>query len=350
MRRPAVTVGAWLLVGAFCLAPGTAGAQAPEGARWFRGNTHAHTINSDGDSAPDEVVRWYREHGYHFLVLTDHNVVTPVDGLNAVMAAENRFLVIPGEEISDRAGKLPIHVNALGTARGIGPQGGATPGQVLARNVEAVRAAGGLAQVNHPNFGWALSPADALQASSAQLLEVYNGHPQVNNLGGGGAPSAEALWDQLLSAGRTVFGVASDDLHDLKRPGVRQAAGPGRGWVVVRASRLSASEILGALARGDFYASTGVELRDVQVTPRHVAVSVRENGSTRYRVRFIGKGGRVLEEVDGLTATYEFAGDEGYVRATITDSNGGVAWTQPVRLSAGATVVPATPRALQAGR
>ena len=53
-------------------------------ARWYKGNLHTHTLNSDGDSTPDEVVRWYREHGYDFLVLTDHNVMTEVDGLNAV--------------------------------------------------------------------------------------------------------------------------------------------------------------------------------------------------------------------------------------------------------------------------
>ena len=31
-------------------------------------------------------------------------------------------------------------------------------------------------------------------------------------------------------------------------------------------------------------------------------------------------------------ATYEWKGDEGYVRVKITDSNGLMAWTQPVRL------------------
>src|SRR5687767_3140865 len=78
--------------------------------QWFKGNTHTHTINSDGDSTPDEVVRWYREHAYQFLVLTDHNYLTNVDGLNAVHGAANKFLVIPGEEVSTRAGTKPIHV------------------------------------------------------------------------------------------------------------------------------------------------------------------------------------------------------------------------------------------------
>src|SRR5262245_46662494 len=27
--------------------------------RWYKGNTHTHTTNSDGDSAPVDVVRWY---------------------------------------------------------------------------------------------------------------------------------------------------------------------------------------------------------------------------------------------------------------------------------------------------
>ena len=63
-----------------------AGQDAARAGRWYKGNTHTHTLNSDGDSTPDDVVRWYREHGYQFLVLTDHNVLTSVDGLNAVHA------------------------------------------------------------------------------------------------------------------------------------------------------------------------------------------------------------------------------------------------------------------------
>jgi hypothetical protein len=326
----AMAVAAVLTLGA-----GRADAQAAD-LHWFKGNTHTHTLNSDGDSVPADVATWYREHGYQFLVLTDHNYVTPVDGLNAMGASDGRFVVIAGEEITDRAAGKPVHVNVLGpaTAQGdVKPQGGATPAAALAADVAAARGRG-IAQVNHPNFGWALSPADLLQADGPYLLEVYNGHPQVNNAGGGGAPSAEAAWDALLSAGRIVYAAASDDLHDLKRPGIRQAAGPGRGWVVVRAARLSAADVLAALEHGDFYASTGVELRDLAVTPRSLSVSVEEQGSTRYRVQFIGRDGRVLGDREGPAAAYEFTGEEGYVRARVTDSNGWTAWTQAVRVPA----------------
>ena len=45
-------------------------AVAPD-ARWLEGNTHTHTTNSDGDTAPDEVARWYKSTRYNFLVLSE---------------------------------------------------------------------------------------------------------------------------------------------------------------------------------------------------------------------------------------------------------------------------------------
>ena len=36
-------------------------------ARWFKGNIHTHTTESDGDETPQKVVRWFRRHGYDFL-------------------------------------------------------------------------------------------------------------------------------------------------------------------------------------------------------------------------------------------------------------------------------------------
>src|SRR6187399_3187739 len=81
--------------------------------RWYKGNLHTHTVNSDGDSTPHEVTTWYRTHGYQFLVLTDHNYLTDVTGLNAMHAAKEKFLLIPGEEVTDTLGKKQIHMNGL---------------------------------------------------------------------------------------------------------------------------------------------------------------------------------------------------------------------------------------------
>src|SRR5687768_9734332 len=115
--------------------------------RWFKGNTHTHTLNSDGDSTPDDVVRWYREHGYQFLVLTDHNFHTRVDGLNALHAADDRFLVVRGEEVTSTSGGKPVHVNGLDTASRVGSQTGAEGSSVvdvLQRSIDGIRTASGV--------------------------------------------------------------------------------------------------------------------------------------------------------------------------------------------------------------
>jgi hypothetical protein len=348
--------------------------------RWFKGNTHTHTLNSDGDSTPDEVVRWYREHNYNFLVLSDHDVLTKVDGLNAIYGAplavgldrrpdvpNNAFLLIAGEELTDKfsprevAGETvrgrdltrkEVHLTALDPRQPVAPQGGATIPAVLQRDVNAVRAVSGVPIVNHPNFTWALSAADLQAVRGVKLFELWSGHLQTHNLGGGGRPGVEAIWDEVLSGGTLLYGVAADDAHFFQRGGGPGAmAGPGRAWVMVRAAELTAAAILAALERGDFYASTGVELADYQAGEKTITVAVKPFSRSKYDVVFIGKGGRVLKQVPidpdlsgslptsrlepvAPPAAYELRGDEGYVRAKVVESNGAMAWTQPVMVPA----------------
>src|ERR1043166_5605001 len=215
---------------------------------WFRGNLHTHTLASDGDSAPEQVAAWYREHGYQFLVITDHDKITIVDG--------GGLLMIPGEEVTDRLPKKPLHVNAIGLRKAVTPQHGATVVENLQKNVDAVRDAGALALINHPNFGWAFGAEELKQIRNANFLEIASGHQLVNMYG---PPSEEELWDAMLTNGQRVWGVAVDDTHHLQscEP---DAVRPGRAWIVVRAEKLDESSILDAMKRGDFYASTGIEL------------------------------------------------------------------------------------------
>jgi hypothetical protein len=307
---------------------------AQAAARWYKGNTHTHTLNSDGDSSPDEVVRWYREHGYQFVVLSDHNFLTSVDGLNAVVGADERFLVVRGEEVTDRFGAKPIHINGLGVQRLVAPQGGGSVVETLQRNVDAIRAAQGVPHINHPNFGWAVSADELAQVKNNRLFEIFNGHPQVNNAGGGGVPGLEGAWDAILSRGILLYGIAVDDAHHFKRPWDPEASKPGQGWIFVRAAKLGPGEILEAMERGDFYSSTGVTLSDYEATARAVIVTVREKAWAKYRIQFIGSGGRLLKESTASPARYDITGAEGYVRARVIESSGQMAWTQPVVVSA----------------
>ncbi|MEO1618664.1 MAG: hypothetical protein AAFV88_22635, partial [Planctomycetota bacterium] len=45
-------------------------------ASWWKGNLHTHSLWSDGDEFPEMIADWYRERDYHFLALSDHNVLS----------------------------------------------------------------------------------------------------------------------------------------------------------------------------------------------------------------------------------------------------------------------------------
>ena len=297
---------------------------------WVKGNTHTHTTQSDGDSPPEKVVEWYESHGYNFLVLSDHNKVVDPAGYDADLS--DNFLLIPGEEISANSSGAPVHVNALGVKSDLPPLAGVSLANCIRKNVEAILAAGGVAIVNHPNFGYAFDHQQLKTVTQLDLFEIYNGHPAVNNAGDSAHPSVEQIWDNLLSLGTQVYGVAADDAHHFATFGLK-CANPGRGWIMVRVNELSQSEILEKMREGDFYASTGVELGDYSVSRSAIEISIEPVPGVRYVTEFIGLNGQALHEVKGRLAIYRFTGDstEAYVRARITASDGSRAWTQPVR-------------------
>ncbi len=326
----------WTLAGGVALAvllgAVATGQQAAGGEtlKWFKGNTHTHSLNSDGDSTPVDVVQWYREQRYHFLFFTDHNTVTPIDGLNAVFGAPERFLVIRGEEITDSADKKPVHLNMLGGEGVVAPKG--------ARR--------------RPNRFAATSPLSRqLGASSPSTTRISGGRMTATDLARGqgrgtaGDPqrplSGEQRGGRRPARHRGAVGQHAERRHhhlrrgqrrrprtetpmgeDLGAPGVGLDCRPGapayrrRDPRGNRAGRFLCVDRSGAHRHpGDAAAADG----DDQGTELR-----------KYRVQFIGKGGRVLAEMSASPSHYDIVGNEGYVRARVLDSNGQMAWTQPV--------------------
>jgi predicted metal-dependent phosphoesterase TrpH len=307
-----------------------AAAQGPPSAlNWYRGNLHTHTINSDGDSSPWDLVAWYKRNGYQFLAITDHNTFTDPAPFDS--NPNDNFVLLGAEEVTN---DKTVHVNAIGISRVIPPQRGSTVTEILQASIDAIRAQGAVALINHPNFRWAFTASDMLPLKGPVLLEIASGHPAVNHSGDGLVPATEQMWDQLVSAGIRVFGVAVDDAHNFRQDFTLDRANPGRGWVVVRAPSLTRESIVAALNAGDFYASSGVELKNIVATSDALSVEIQTaspmQAAKRYRVVFIGANGRELAMSQQNPARYAFNGSEGYVRARIEDSGGLRAWTQPV--------------------
>ena len=294
--------------------------------RWYKGNIHTHTTESVGDADPEFVTTWYRDHGYDFLVLSDHNHRTILE-----REIEGGPLMIPGEEVSSRifGGSVPIHINAIGIRHVVEPTDLDDIVATLQANVNAIINAGGIAQLNHPNYEWAFNHEHISQVEGASLLEIHNAHPAVNSFGAPGKPSTEEIWDRVLSAGRVIYGTATDDSHNY-HDYTPDASNPGRAWVVVKAQELTVDAIVEGLANGDFYSSTGVALSELSISQDRMQLEIEPDRSAIFVTTFSGRDGDVLDEIEGMRAEYEITGDEGYVRATVRSSNGIHAWTQPV--------------------
>lgn len=387
--------------------------------RWWRGNLHTHSLWTDGEEFPEMIAAWYRDHGYDFVVITEHDMLQeggdrwvdvnapdegwpprnasaraalpgyvarfgddwveqrrdgrrhlvrlrPLSEYRHLFEVPGEFLLVMGEEITDRQG---AHVNVVNADTALLPRGGDSTATRTRRNLAAAaaqrRTSGhpSVAIINHPNYVWSLTAEEIAAMPDARLFEVYNGHGLVNNDGDALHASTERMWDVILalrmSAGApAVFGVATDDAHEYHAD-TAAISPPGRGWVMVRApseaSALTPEHIVAALDAGDFYASTGVTLRDVRCADGRLDIEIDAASGASYRTYFIGtrRGqslastpvlgvdsvtrrptgdtlrttrhydegvGAVLAQVDGTSAHYDFAGDELYVRARIESS------------------------------
>ena len=393
--------------------------------RWWRGNIHTHTLWSDGDDFPEMIAEWYRTHDYNFLMLSDHNVLSqgmrwmklsaiesrggktvfpkykerfgggwvetkgeagsegfavrlkPLDEFRYLVEERGKFIMIPGEEISDRSEGVPVHMNAANLLEVIEPVGGETVREAMTNNLRAVqeqaRKAGReiMLHLNHPNFGYAVTAEDIAAVVQERFFEVYNGHPDVGQLGDVNHPPIERMWDiantiriAVLNA-EPIFGVATDDSHNYH--GKPNGSTTGRGWVMVRSSYLTPEHLIRAMKRGDFYASSGVTLKEISFDgeAKTLSIEIDPHANESYQTHFIGTRknydsaseprsegrvtrkyskeiGAVLATVSGTSAKYQFTGDELYVRAMVISSathhdpsfegQKKQAWTQPYQL------------------
>lgn len=303
-----------------------------------------HTGRSmDSETPPEVAVRWYAERGFDFIVITDHNAVTRVDG-------QGGMLVLPGIELTQnyRTCDPPppegmaclLHVTGLfvdGRMDQIAfpPPASLDRAALFERAVHETLAAGGIAMLNHPNFHDAASTdlLVELAAHGVTLLEVRNEAVDSHNEGDATHPSTEAMWDAALTRGARVFGTATDDAHHYDDAGAVRALGRtaytgDRGFVMVRADK-TPTAIRAAVERGDFYGSTGVVLDEVAMEPK--AIHVHATKDVSFDV--IGTGGVVLSTTEGRVVDFDPAkAPRGYVRVRAHDVAGRVAFTEPLFL------------------
>ena len=295
--------------------------------KWYKGNIHTHTNESDGDSDPKTVVNFFVESNYDFLVLSDHNHLTVLDYGNN----HPDIVMITGEEVTIRE-PFNIHMGAIGINSYVEPIYGNDSVDTIRANTNAIHTAGGIAVLNHPNYKWALNDETINQVKELKFFEVFNGDKGTNNLGGENIKSTEEIWDSLLTNGKLIYGVATDDSHHYKNFS-SLLSNPGRGWIMVKAESRVQADILDNFAKGNFYSSTGVFISDILINKNEVSLDIDTSSQYHYKTQFIGQYGIVLHETWDLNPNYKIKGQEKYVRVVITGSSGHKAWTQPIFIS-----------------
>ncbi|MGB3316906.1 MAG: CehA/McbA family metallohydrolase [Albidovulum sp.] len=293
--------------------------------RFFRGNIHTHSTLSDGALEPGEVCRLYREAGYDFLALTEHFI-----GFYKYPIANTRpfrapgFTTLMGAEL--HAGRQDSgdlwHILAVGLPEDFAapdaphfwPVAGAEEAAAIAARA---RAAGAFVAVAHPQWS-GLTLNDAMAIEAAHAVEIYNHGCEVVAARGDGL----AMADQMLSAGRRVNAIATDDAHLATDDYFG-------GWVMVKAEENAPEALLAALKAGMNYSTQGPEIRRIDADGKWVEVECSPCETV-----IIQGHGQSANAVHGLSMTrarvemnHWFRSP--WLRVTVVDRAGRKAWSNP---------------------
>ena len=275
---------------------------------WIKAGFHCHTIQSDGGQTPEETVRRYREKGFRCLGITDHRMVTRVDGFS-----DARFVGIDSTENGGDPDLIGVGVES------------AVPVELpTAERARLLAKQGGFVIAAHPTY-CAATPqtyADCPDLMALEICNAYCDHAYANGL-------ATELWDMLLGQGRRLWGVAGDDAH--LNPRKRTYSDAGLAWVEIWCADFSRAGILAALKAGAFYSTQGPRFETIRVEGPLIRVTTSPVASVRWRT--FGCKGYVHHATSGADIVQSelppSVRPNRFVRIELVDARGRRAWSNP---------------------
>lgn len=351
-------------------------APTPPKQEWKKGNLHTHSLWSDGDDFPEMIIKWYKDHDYQFIALSDHNTIADeqrwikmkdretknntftkykqafgewveskdsadakyvrlktYDEYRDKLETPGEFSIIKSEEVTSSFERKPVHINVSNIKNYIPPVKGNSVVDIMQQTLDHVHTQREetntpmFAHINHPNFHYAITADDFKKLNGERFFEVYNGHPHVHNEGDEEHMSIEEMWDVINVSyhqhGKPLlYGIGTDDSHHYHTLS-SEKSNSGRGWVMVNSNKIDANSIILAMEAGEFYASSGVTLKTVRHTDHKYLVEVDPVEGFHYEIIFYGlkEGANAVIELQrssDVSATYEFENDDVFVRAKIT--------------------------------
>ncbi len=216
--------------------------------KWYKGDTHLHTINSDGILTKGQLVEKCKKIGLDFMIITDHNY-------NSVKESyyDGDMLIIQGQEITGDNG----HVNIWGVKVPEEPPYKLDSKEDYVKIINKCRKAGGTVCLNHPfcsKCGFRIDIDDLY----CDCVEVWNTIQHSDNM------INRDWWVKQLLSGRRLAAVGGSDFHKEYVPKLEiLLASP---TTIVLAEEKTPEAILKALREGrsvitNSPASSMIELR-----------------------------------------------------------------------------------------
>jgi hypothetical protein len=267
--------------------------------KWQRANLHAHGRAwlgiTSGRQSNDEVVKRYRSLGYSVAGVSNYHQIAAHDGVTTIPAYEHGYNIGKHHQLAIGAHQVDFVDFPIWQSR-----------SHLQYIINRVAATADLVAIVHPESRNAYDDTDLQALTGYQLIEVFNGKfPH------------DAAWDVALSSGRAVWGIGNDDNHDLED---RERLGVA--WTMINAPSGDTADVVAALKAGRSYAVVSTNesapatvVESVAVHDRALTVTLAGAPSD---FAFIGQDGAVRKTVSGeVSATYEFAPNDTYIRTTI---------------------------------
>ena len=281
----------------------------PHGKNFYKANLHCHSTVSDGKFSPEELKKLYMEQGYSIIAYTDHEILLPHNDLS-----DDSFLALNGYEyelIEDetdeknqnrlrKATHLCLIALEPNTTRHIcwhGKIWGNAPRFCVT--------------LNHP--AWSMEDmADIANYHGMNALEIYNTNAAIR----GWEAYCPYIYESMVRRGKRIGCVAADDCHRSE-----QFFG---GWTMICADDLNYRTITQAMERGDYYASTGPEIKELWYEDGRIYVTCSPAATIKANY-----GSRYAELHQATTSTsFPVNKDHIFIRITVTDASGKCANTR----------------------
>jgi hypothetical protein len=290
--------------------------------RYYRGNIHSHSTNSDGLLSPADVVRAYRERDYDFVSITDHFLDRySFPNTDTSIFRTSCFTTLPGAEMHVKGLQNGIlwDLLAIGLPSEFAPP---EPNETDVALAARASATGAFVAIPHPAWNGVVHSDGLRLIDSVDAIEIHNEAHKVDSDRGSGW----YLADSLATAGHRFSTFAADDAH-FKTDRFDRFGG----WIQVKAESLDPESLLKALKAGHYYSSTGAAINNVEITDTEIIVETNPAIGI-----MLGGAGTIRQYVRGdrLTRASFSRGlfQSKFFRVIVVQADGEKAWSSPIWL------------------